>query len=450
MFGRTMCRRSFLKRGAAVIAAPQVVKSGVLGLGRSTPPSERITVAHIGVGGRGSNVMQHFLDLDDVQSVAVCDPFQERRNTAAARVDSFYAEKWGVGVYQGCTSVNDFREILSREDIDAVAVAAPDHWHVPIAILAAQSGKDMYVEKPLGVSLEQNWALRRALKKHERIFQYGTQQRSQRDFRYACELVRNGRIGELHRIDVWCPLGGSGGSTEPAPTPADFDYDLWLGPAPTAPYTKDRCMARGAFWVYDYSLGFVAGWGVHPLDIAQWGMNADGTGPVEVRGTGVIPSSGLFNTIMSWDYQIRYATGVEIHFMSSDVAASIIQMYRPAKDHGTTFFGSEGWISVDRSGLHAEPESLLESVIGPDETHLYESPEHRRNFIDCVRSRAETICPIEAAVRVDTISHLCDMAVRTGGAVRWNPDSEQLIDSPEAAEMVRRPMREPWDHSLRA
>ena len=442
---RALNRRDFLKgTTAALVAAPQIVPSQVLGAGASTPPSERIALAHIGVGGRGTAVQKHFMALDDVQSVAVCDPFRNRREEAAARIDSYYAEKWGKGTYKGCEPHNNFEEILDREDIDAVVVATPDHWHVPVAIRAARAGKDMYVEKPLGVSMEQDWALKKELEKRQLIFQYGTQQRSARNFRFACELVRNGRIGDLERIDVWCPLGGSGGSTKPAPVPEGFDYNLWLGPAPEAPYTVDRCLARGGFWVYDYSLGFVAGWGVHPLDIAQWGLDADDSGPTEVKGTGVIPTAGLFNTIMSWDYQIKYPSGVMIHFMSSDVAGPIIEAYRPPKEHGTTFFGSEGWVSVDRGGIYAEPAGLLESEIGPNEIHLYESPEHRRNFIDCVKDRSRTVCPIGPAVRVDTVSHLCNLVVRTGRSLRWDPATEKIIGDEEAATLLSRPMREPW------
>jgi predicted dehydrogenase len=438
-------RRSFLKTATAAMAlAPQIVPSRVLGLGGATPPSERVCLAHIGVGGRGTDVQKSFMKLDDIQSIAVCDPFGNRRDAAANRIDAEYAEKWGEGTYRSCQPYNHFEEVLALSDIDAVVVATPDHWHVPIAIRAARAGKDLYVEKPLGVSLEQDWALRNEIEQRGTVFQYGTQQRSEGNFRFACELVRNGRIGKLERVDVWCAQGGSGGSTVSVPVPEDFDYDLWLGPAPEAPYTSDRCMARGAFWVYDYSLGFVAGWGVHPLDIAQWGMDADNSGPVEVRGTGVIPTAGLFNTIVSWDYQIRYPDDVEIHFMSADIAGPIIEGYRPPKDHGTTFFGTEGWVSVDRAGIYAEPFALLESEIGPGEVHLYDSPEHRRNFIDCIRDRKETICPIGGAVRVDTISHLCDISTRLGRPVRWDPDAEKILGDTQAEAMLSRPMRAPW------
>jgi len=445
MKSHTLNRRSFLKGStAAMIAAPQILPSQVLGVGGKVPPSERIALAHIGVGGRGTAVQKEFMALEDVQSVAVCDPFKDRRDEAASRIDMYYAEKWGAGSYDCVRPYNNFEEVLDREDIDAVVVATPDHWHVPIAIRAARAGKDMYVEKPLGVSMEQDWALRREIENHKNVFQYGTQQRSERNFRYACELVRNGRIGKLERVDVWCPLGGSGGSTAPAPIPEGFDFDLWLGPAPYAEYTVDRCMARGAFWVYDYSLGFVAGWGVHPLDIAQWGMDADDSGPVEVKGTGVIPTGGLFNTIMSWDYRIKYPSGVEIHFMSSDVSAPMIEAYRPPKEHGTTFFGTEGWVSVDRAGIYSQPATLLDSEIGPDEIHLYESPEHRRNFIDCVKDRSETVCPIGSAVRVDLISHLCDIATRIGRPVKWDPENEKIVGDSEAEKMLSRPMRARW------
>jgi hypothetical protein len=398
----------------------------------------------------GGGHVSGFVRLKDAQIVALCDPFKSRRDEKAELVSTEYAKEKSRGSYKACTTYNDFRELLARDDIDAVVIATPDHWHVPIAIAAARAGKDMYVEKPLGVSVAQNQALRDAIGSNGNVFQYGTQQRSGRNFRFACELARNRRIGELHTIHVWCPRGERGGSTEPIPVPAGFDYDMWLGPAPVAPYTEDRCITggtarKGAYHIYDYSLGFIAGWGAHPLDIAQWGNDTDNTSPIEYEGTGTIPTEGLFDTITTWDMRCLYANGVKMRFMSDDVAKPFVETYHPKFiDHGTTFVGSEGWVSVDRQGIYADPPSLLESTIGPAEVHLYESRDHRQNFLDCIRSRKATVSSIEAAVRSDTISHLCNIAIRVGRKITWDPGREKIVGDKEASRMLTRAMRSPW------
>jgi len=425
-------------------ATPNVLRAVASAGPETIPPSERVTIGHIGVGGRGTDLLRQCLPLAEGQSVAVCDPFESRRDAAAEWIDNYYAKERIRGAYKGCDKYKDFRELLAREDIDGVVVATPDHWHVPIAIAAVRAGKDVYVEKPLGLSVREGQALREVVNRYGAVFQYGTQQRSERRFRFACELVRNGRIGELKTVDVWSPEGASGGSTEEIPVPGGFDYDLWLGPAPWTPYTEHRCAARGSYWVYDNSLGFIAGWAVHPLDIAQWGMDADETGPVEVEGRGTIPTDGLYDTIASWDVFCRYANGVVMRSMSSDISAPAIDKYRPPKEHGTTFFGTEGWISVDRGGVYANPPSLLQSEIRPEEIHLYESDDHRGNFLDCIKSRSQTICPVEAAIRVDTISQLCDMTIRLNRKIRWDPENERIVDDPDAERMLSRPMRSPW------
>ena len=439
-----MNRRSFLKKSAAATAAPYIIPSGALGNAHASPASERITIGHIGVGGRGTSLLNETIPLKDAQCVAVCDTFASRREAAAARIEDYYAKERARGTYHGCAKYNDFRELLARDDIDAVIIATPDHWHVPLALAAARAGKDMYVEKPLGLSVREGQALRDAVNRYGAVFQYGTQQRSERNFRFACELVRNEKIGKLQRVEAWAPEGGSGGSTKEIPVPEDLDYDLWLGPAPWTPYTEHRCTARGGYWIYDNSLGFIAGWAVHPLDIAQWGMDADSTGPVEAEGTGTIPTDGLYNTIMTWDVTYRYANGVELRSLSADIAAPIIEKYRPPKEHGTTFFGTEGWVSVDRGGIYADPHSLLDLDLGPDETHLYDSNDHRQNLLDCIKTRSETICPIEGAVRVDTLSQLGDIAIRLNRKIDWDSENEEIQGDPEAERMLSRPMRSPW------
>ena len=438
-------RRNFLKTSTgALLTVPTIIPSSVFGSSQAASPSERVTLGHIGVGGRGTDVQKEFQKLPSAQCVAVCDPFRSKREERAAAIDQFYTEKYGPGTYKGCSAYNDFRELLAREDIEAVVIATPDHWHVPIALEAVRAGKDVYVEKPLGLSFEQNRILRQVVNRYGAVFQYGTQQRSSRNFRYACELVRNGRIGKLHTMHVWCALGGAGGSVQPEPVPEGFDYDLWLGPAPFVPYTVDRCRPGGTYWILPYSIGYIAGWGVHPLDIAQWGNNSDHTAPVEYEGTGTIPSDGLYDVIDSWDMTLRYADGVVVRFVSSDRVRPLIESYRGPNDHGTTFIGDKGWVSVDRGGLYADPPSLLNSEIGTDELHLYESNDHWQNFIDCIRSRKETICPIDTAVKVDTISHLCDIAIRLNRKIQWDPVNERILGDSDAERMLKRPMRPPW------
>jgi len=441
-------RRGFLKKASSAalgaFALPYVITSSALGTSSIPPAGERITLGHIGVGGRGSGLLKSFLQLPDAQSVAVCDPFKSRRDDCSAKIDRFYADKYGKSTYKSCAAYHDFRELLARKDIDAVVIATPDHWHVPIAIEAAKAGKDMYVEKPLGLSIAWDRALRETIKKYGNVFQYGTQQRSSRNFRFACELVRNGYIGQLKSMDVWCEASKVGGSTEPIPVPQGFDYDLWLGPAPWSPYTQDRCTSFGSYFVYDNCLGFIAGWGAHPLDIAQWGNNTDHTGPVEYQGTGKFPTEGLYDTAISWDIKCRYANDVNMHFMSTDIALPIITAYRKANRQGTSFIGTQGWVSVDRRGIYAEPSSLLTKELEPKDVHLYKSVHHQRNFLDCVKSRSETISGIEAAVRSDTVSHLSDIIIRTGRSIKWNPEKETVIADAEASRMLNRPMRSPW------
>ena len=447
MTTRRITRRRFVK-GSALAAAsaalPTIVPSTVFG---RDAPSNRVNLAMIGVGSRGTDVMRGFARHDDVRFLAVCDPFRDRRQQARAWLN----EKYGGNVAEAYV---DFREMLTRDDIDGVVICTPDHWHIPAAVYAARAGKDMYVEKPLGVSLSWARQLRDTIRRYGNVFQYGTQQRSDWKFRFACELVRNQYIGDLQRIEVWCPDVSDDwnafqvkryGSTEPAPVPEGFEYDLWLGPAPDAPYTVDRCRREGSFHIYDYALGFIAGWGAHPLDIAQWAMDADHAGPVYYEGRGEIPSKGLLNTIAWWDVHCEYANGVKMHFMSHRLAKPIVMEYRERwEGHGTTFFGSEGWVSVDRGGIYASDPNLLKIKLGPDDVHLYRSPSQDRNFVDCIKTRQPTVNPVESAIRSDTISHLGNIAIRAGRPIRWDPGTEQAIDDEQATRMLSRPLRAPW------
>jgi predicted dehydrogenase len=446
----TLSRRDLLKRTAAAVAAmslPSLVPSTVFG---RSAPSNRIHLAAIGCGGRGtSDCGGAFLPLDDVRFVAACDCRRSRREAFARMADNHYRGKI-------CTAYRDFRDVLARKDVDGVVVSTPDHWHVPVAVYAARAGKDMYVEKPLGVAMAWAWKLRDEVAKHKIVFQYGTQQRGdQKQFRRACELARNGYLGEIRRVDAWCPDMSSQfsaasvppyGSTKPVAVPADLDYETWIGPAPMKPYTADRATNFGAYHIYDYALGFIAGWGAHPLDIAQWGLGADRGGPVHYEGTGKIPPKGsLWDSIESWDMHCEYAGGVKMHFMGERVAKPVVTAYHPAwADHGTTFFGAKGWISVNRLALYASDKALQKAQIKPGEEHLTETASQARDFVDCIKSRKPTINPLESAIRSDTISHLSDLCIRLGRPIQWNPQTEQIVDDSEATKLLDRPLREPW------
>jgi len=421
-------RRTLLKAASTAASAfvfPTIVPSSVFG---ASAPSNRAALGHIGVGGQGSGVMQGFLGVAQSQSVAVCDAIKDRRENAAKAIDRYYAGQRGRADFKGCRIYSDFRELLSRDDIDAVVIATPDHWHVPIALEAVRSGKDVYVEKPLGISIEHDKAIRAAVHQHAAIFQYGTQQRSfNQHCGFACELVRNGYIGQLKAIDVVAHNGETGGNPAPQPVPEGLDYDMWLGPAPVTPYTKDRVFGTGRWHIYDYAIGFIAGWGAHPLDIAHWGYPHI---PVEYEGKGRIPTEGLFDTVVDWDIRGRYASGVEFTMK--------------AGNDKTTFVGTEGWVAPSRGGITAEPASLLKVKIKPDEVHLLQDKHHYADFAKCVLSRKTPVSNIDSAAQSDFMSHLGDIAIRTGRKITWDEKKETIVGDEVAIRMMRRSLRAPW------
>jgi glucose-fructose oxidoreductase len=428
----TFTRRSFLKvasaSAAGLAAAPYVITSSALGAAGVPPASGRVVVGHIGVGGQGGGLLQHFVGLAQGQSVAVCDCFKKRREDAAKVIEDAYAKREDKGTFKGVAQFADFQELLARPDIDAVVIATPDHWHVPLGTAACRAGKDMYIEKPLGLALEWNKALRTAVRQYGRIFQYGTQQRAQSHIRQGCELVRNGRIGTITAIEVIAPDGATGGSTVSVPVPEGFDYDRWLGPAQQSPYTADRCTSMGSWHVYDNAIGFLAGWGAHPLDVLHWAY-PDAI-PVEYEGTGLVPTEGLYNTVVHWDIKGKYANGVPFTL-------------KPGGD-STKFIGTEGWIRLWRGGWGAEPKSLLKETTGPNEIHLHASNDHKKDFLECVKNRKDPASPIESSCQSDFISHLSDIAVRTGRKIKWDPTKETIIGDDAAARMLNRPLRAPW------
>lgn len=429
---QTSCnRRSFLKSLGGAGALCCLVGPTALGGGRSAP-SERITMATIGVGGMGTGDMQAFLHKkDQVQMVAVCDVDERHSSRAKNIVDKFYGNK-------DCRTYVDYRELLEQEELDAVAIATPDHWHALPAIAAARHGLDIHAQKPLARTIREGRAMCNAVKKAGVVWQTGSQQRSGNNFHRACELVRNGAIGEVQKVEVGLPYGGSGphgGKSQgwsPEPIPDGLHYDFWLGSAPKAPYHNLRVHWDWR-WILDYSGGQLTDWAGHHIDIAQWGMGRERTGPVEVWGEGKYPDDGLWNTPYSYKFHCKYREGAPM------TVADNHQL-----DQGVRWHGEDGWIYVRRGVLKADPPGILNEKIGPDGVHLYDSPGHKQNFLNCIRTREETVAPIEIGHRSISVGLLGEIAMLTGRRIRWNPDTEQIIDDPEASRLLGRSYREPW------
>jgi hypothetical protein len=432
---RRITRRDVLRALGAAAAVPYVLTASARSQAGRAAPSQRINLGFIGVGSMGSGHLDSMLGHGGCQVVAVCDPFRSRREGARRKVEATYARQAASGAYRGCAAYNDFRELLARDDVDAVYIASPEHWHVPHALAAARAGKDVYVEKALARCIAESQELVRAVHRYGAVLQVGTQQRSSGSFRLACELARNGRLGKLHTIRVGDPAGSQGGLIRREPVPEDLDYEMWLGPAPWAPYSQAR-VTNLAGWMmcYDYTVGFMSGWGQHDIDIAQWGNGTDDTGPIELEGTGVIPGEGyLNNTAIHWHTEYLYANGVRLIF------ADTTQI-----PYGIRFEGDSGWVHVDRSRITAEPASLLRTPLGPGDVRLEVSRGHSANFIDCVRTRRQPICNVDVGHHTYVVCNLSDIAIRLGRKLRWDPRREVFPDDDEANRMLGRAMREPW------
>ena len=420
-------RRRFLRHiagiTAGVVGFPHIVPSTVFG---SSAPSERITLGCIGVGGQGTGNMQGFLSKRDAQVVAVCDVDKRNLDRAKSLVDKKYENT-------GCATYHDFREVIARADIDALSLAMPDHWHSIPVVLGARAGKDMYGEKPLARTIHEGRVMRDAMNQYGRIWQTGSWQRSQESFHHACELVRNGRIGKIARVEVGLPTGGGTDNRPVQPVPENLDWDFWLGPAPWVPY---RGVSHWDWrWIMDYSGGQLTDWAGHHIDIAHWGLGLEETGPVEIEGKGVYPKDGLFNVPTEYKFTCKYANGVEM------VVANDRQV---PKGMGTVWYGEKGWAHVDRGRQATEPANLWSDVIGPNEIRLYESRDHQQNFLDCVKSRRKTITPIEVAHRSISVGLLGEIAMLLERKLHWNPEKEEFVNDPEANRMLSRPMRAPW------
>jgi len=426
-------RRDFLKQSATVAAGtlilPQLIPSTALGMGGKLAPSDRIVMGCIGVGGQGTNNLRSFLWSKEVQFVAVCDVDTNHTDSAKAIIDK-------INKNSDCRTYGDYREFLEKEKIDAVSIALPDHWHGLIYSAAANKKLDIYGEKPLARTIQDGRAIVSAVKKNNVVWQTGSWQRSGKMYRRAAELAINGRVGKITRVEVGLPDGDSIIGTPPVmEVPAGLNWDMWLGPAPKVPY---RGVCHGDWrWTLDYSGGRLTDWAGHHVDIAAWGIGMDRTGPVEIEGMGIYPLEGLYNTPVEFDFTCKYANGIEMRVATGS---------RLRFNTGAAWFGEKGWIHVDRDGglLHASNPKILEEVIGENEIQLYKSNNHFWNFLECVRSRGETVCPVEVGHRSISIGLLGEIAMTTGQKIKWDPIKEEIIGSSVASRLLSRPYRQPW------
>jgi predicted dehydrogenase len=409
-------RRQFIVASAAALWSTRL----------RAAPSERVTIGMIGTGGHGVAMnLRNFLPQTDAQVVAVCDVDRKHMENARNLVNQKYGNT-------DCAIYGDFRAILARRDIDAVCISTPDHWHVPMSLMAMRAGKDVISEKPT-LTIEEGRVQSDTARRLGKVFQTATEDRSVYQYHRMAEIVRNGRIGKLQRIEVGLPNGNCGpGDPTPQPVPAGFDYDMWLGPAPWAPYCPGRCHWNFR-WILDYSGGMLTDWGAHLLDTAQWGNDTERTGPISVEGTGKQHGTGLYDTFYDFELRYRYANGVE---MTVDDRGVRIR-----------FIGTDGWIECKgwRGPLSASSKEILDTPIGSTELKLYTcaAGEHR-NFLDCVKTRLEPYFPAEIGHRCATVMHMGNIAMLLGRKLRWDPAKEEFLNDDTANRMRGRAMREPW------
>lgn len=438
-------RRRFLQTAAGAAGVPLIVPSRVFG---NAAPSRTLRIGCIGNGRMGTGDMQAVLNLgldDQVNAriVAVCDLDQSRAVAAKATVDAAYSKRLTGGAPE-VRVYRDFRELLARSDIDGVTISTPDHWHALCAIAAAKAGKAIYLQKPMTWSVVEGQHLVAAVRKHKALLQVGSQQRSDARFRQACELVRNGRLGKLQQIHVYLPPDHGSGDPKQTPVPSGFDFDTWLGPTAVVPYAEQGVHPQsdaqgkpnfgrpGWLQIQRYCLGMITGWGSHMNDIAQWGHGGDAdSGPVEIEATAEFPRRGLFDVHTKFKAQARYADGVEL----------VQETGNPA---GVRFVGERGAIFVQRGKIEAEPAELLQEPLGDGDVRLYVSDNHYRNWLDCMRSGAEPICPVEVGHRSNTVCVITHIAMKLGRKLRWDPKAETFVDDAAANAMLDYEHRKPW------
>jgi hypothetical protein len=437
-----MNRRTFLQNSAygfaGAVAVPTIIPFDVLG---KSSPSNLINVAMIGCGRQTVTVnIPQLLESKNARIVAVCDVDSWRLANAQKQVNDYYSKLKGTS-YNGCESCDDYRKLMQRTDIDAVMISTPDHWHVPIAIEAARSGKHISLEKPVSTCIDHGRKLVEALKKHQVITRNDSEFRTLPEFSRAVELVRNGRVGQVRRIYVGVPPESNGPALPPTPTmpvPSELNYDFWLGPAWEAPYTENRVHPIKAFgrpgWmrVDSYCNGMISNWGAHLMGIAQWGNNSEYTGPVSVEGSGTF-DKGLWNTLNSFDIRYQYAGGVELFF----------KIERPF----VRFEGDKDWIEVEYPDkLTASSQTVLDSPISPGEMRIRDLSSDKEDFLLAIKSGKPTLEPLETAHRTISMCQLGLISIKTGSRLVWNPEAEEFTGDNAASALLTVPVREKYCH----
>lgn len=422
--GDKIDRRKFLRKLAkgalasgVVAGMPVIVPRNVLGRG-VIAPSDQLTLGFIGCGGMGGGLLSNFMTKPEVRVLAVCDVDQKR------------VKKFKKRIGKHCDTYSDYRNLVLRKDIDAVVIATPDHWHALNSIAAMETGKDVYCEKPLTLYVAEGREMVRTARQYGSVFQTGSMQRSDDNFRRACEIVRSGQIGRLVSIKTGI---GEGPVIPYEPTvepPQRLDWNFWLGPAPFRHYSKNRCHYQFR-WFWDYSGGKVTDWGAHHNDIAQWGAGMEFSGPVKVKGTGVLPENCMSETFTTFDIHYTYDNGVTLHCTSQG-------------ENGITFYGTEGEVFVARGVIKTTPHEISLEPPGPDYVHLYRSNDHHQNWLDCIKTRQKPICDVEIGHRSATVCHIGNIAMRLGRELEWDPANEAFVDDPNANRWLQKPMRKPW------
>jgi predicted dehydrogenase len=431
----TLSRRKFLGHGAAFaaagLAAPYFVPSGVMAAPGQAGPNDRIGIGGIGIGRQGSDVVAAAVASGQVRFVAVADINRKNGQATAKRFK--------------CEALKEYRKLLERKDVDAIITATPDHWRALVCIHACQAGKDIYAEKPMSLTIREGRLMREAVRRYKRVFQTGSQQRSDSKNRFGCELVRNGRIGKVHKVIAYNYPSPWECGLPAQPVPDGLDWDLWCGPTEVVPYNIDLCTPRARpGWISfrPYSGGEMTGWGAHGLDQVQWALGMDESGPIEVWTEGEKFNPPTYTEPESRDRGDKTCSSPKVFFR---YPGDIVMELGKAPMGGAIFIGEKGKISIDRGKVTSDPPEIAKEPTKPGEVHLYKSDNHMRNWLDCIRSRQPAVADVEIGHRSATVCHLGNIAREVGRKLKWDPVKEVFVGDEEANSHLDRKRRKPYE-----
>ena len=423
---KRLTRRGFLGGAAAGLATTGLARGAPAAWIGKLLPGDKVNMGFIGMGGHGVNRnLRMFLQQPDARAIAVCDVYKSRSESARKLVNSRYKS-------EDCTAVTDFRRVLDRKDVDAIMISTPDHWHVLLSVLAIRAGKDVICEKPT-LTIEQGRILSDTVKKHKKVFQTSTEDRSLPCYLQMAQVIRNGLIGKIRKVEVELPIGNRFPTKEAVAPPKDLDWDLWIGPAPKIPYSPDRPEREHWRNCFDHSGGKLTDWGMHQLDTVQWALDRESSGPSEVSGVGIINEGNVYNTFMDYDINYRYDDGVHLHVKSGGT--------------GMRFEGTDGWVSNSQFNrpMEASSKELVKWRPGKGDLKLRTCAggEHR-DFLNCLKNRELPYFPAETGHRCASVQHIGNISMLLKRKLKWDPKTETFIGDKEANELRSRPMRAPW------